>query len=453
MKAFAAGLRCARGIVVITVVTLSVIGVYTTAAAQPPSSASQNSKTYQFINGHWFTGKEFHPEMFYSVGGRLTEAKPKKVDEVIDLTGGFVIPPFGEAHNHNVEGPWNIGKVSQTYLRAGVFYVKNPNNIGYFSDQIRDKINTPTSIDAVFANGGLTASGGWPISLYEHVLRNTRYAPIVGDLPEGWFKGKAYFIIDNEADLQEQWPQISARKSDFIKTYLAYTEDFEKNRDNPDPHTRKGLDPKLLPAIVAKAHAEGLRVTTHVETATDFHYAVTIGVDEIAHLPGFSIQSPDQAYRTHITEEDAKLAAKKGITVVTTTRLSHTWHGSGHVHGSGHGHERETLLPTIEENQRRNLRVLHKHGVKLAIGSDHDETSLPEAMNLHQLGVFDNLTLLKMWMETTPQAIFPARDIGQLKEGYEASFLVLRCNPVKTFACVEQITLRVKQGYIINLPK
>jgi imidazolonepropionase-like amidohydrolase len=173
-------------------------------------------------------------------------------------------------------------------------------------------------------------------------------------------------------------------------------------------------------------------------------------VDEIAHLPGFFMQSPEQAYRAQIAEEDAELASAKGITVVTTTRLSHTWHGGGQAHGSGPAHVDEQLLALVEGYQKRNLRLLHRHGVKLAIGSDHDETSLPEAMNLFRLGVFDNLTLLKMWAETTPQAIFPSRAIGALEEGREASFLVLNCNPINDFSCVEKIQLRVKQGSILD---
>ncbi|WP_447984744.1 hypothetical protein [Nitrospira sp. Nam74] len=99
------------------------------------------------------------------------------------------------------------------------------------------------------------------------------------------------------------------------------------------------------------------------------------------------------------------------------------------------------------EIQIDNLQRLHRYGVKLAIGSDHAYTSLSEAMNLWGLKVFDNLTLLKMWCETTPATIFPHRKIGRLQEGYEASFLVLKENPLENFEHVATITMRVKQGH------
>ena len=36
----------------------------------------------------------------------------------------------------------------------------------------------------------------------------------------------------------------------------------------------------------------------------------------------------------------------------------------------------------------------------------------------------DHLALLRMWCETTVQAIFPQRKAGFLKEGYEVNFIV-----------------------------
>jgi hypothetical protein len=45
----------------------------------------------------------------------------------------------------------------------------------------------------------------------------------------------------------------------------------------------KGLDPVLLPGIVARARRQRLRVSAHISNAADFHMAVEAGVDEIVH--------------------------------------------------------------------------------------------------------------------------------------------------------------------------
>ena len=88
----------------------------------------------------------------------------------------------------------------------------------------------------------------------------------------------------------------------------------------------------------------------------------------------------------------------------------------------------------------------------MAVGTDdNNRTVVEEAENLRRLGVFDTLTLLKMWTTDTPLVIFPGRRVGQLKEGYEASFLALDGNPVEDFASVRKISFRFKQGQTIEV--
>lgn len=402
----------------------------------PGAAAQTQAKTYELINGQWFDGKGFRRRKFYSVNGVLAEKSPGKIDEVVDLQNGFVVPPFSEAHNHNIERDYNLKKQAQAYLKDGVFYVKIPNSLRNYSSQIKDKVNLPQTIDVAFSGGGITASGGHPVKLYEEVLINNAYRGVSKE----WFNNKAFYIVDNETDLEKKWPLITATQPDFIKTYLLYSEEFEKRRDDAAYYGRRGLDPKLLPLIVERAHAEKLRVSTHVETATDFHHAVMAGVDEINHLPGYNIPASQPVSRYEISEEDARLAARKGIFVVTTTVLTKL-------------REKDPArLKLTQDNQIRNLRLLHKHGVRLAVGTDNFSlTSLAEAVNLYELKVFDNLTLLKIWCETSPQTIFPQRKLGLFKKGYEASFLVLRGNPLEDFEQVKSITMRFKQGYPLTL--
>ena len=103
---------------------------------------------------------------------------------------------------------------------------------------------------------------------------------------------------------------------------------------------------------------------------------------------------------------------------------------------------------------KKNLELLKKNRVRIAIGSDsYRQTSLAEAMYLSQLRVFGNAELLRIWCQTTAEAIFPRRKIGRLKEGYEANFLVLDDDPIKDFANTQKIESRVKQGEFMNLVK
>jgi hypothetical protein len=408
--------------------------------SQPVASHEGHAKkepeapSIEFVNGRWFDGEGFREVTFYSVNGLLTRSKPPLIDQRIDLEAGFVVPPYGEAHNHNLSQPHGLEESVRKYLSQGIYYVKIANSVREFTDPIRDRVNRPETVDVAYANGGLTASGGHPVKLYEDILRE-HYG-----VERFWFNNRAYFIIDTPQDLEEKWPMIRARPPDFIKTFLFYSEEFETRREDPRYSGRRGLDPRLLPLIVAKAHGEGLRVAVHIETAADFHHAVNSDVDEIAHLPGYNAPAARPIEAFEISEQDATLAAEKGIVVVTTTALS-----KDRI-------DDPERLRRVQGNQVRNLQLLHRHGVPIAIGSDlFDGTAVDEARNLHELAAFDNLTLLRLWTGSTAKAIFPERKIGALAEGYEASFLVLAGNPIDSFESTSRIRMRFKQGMPLEI--
>jgi imidazolonepropionase-like amidohydrolase len=140
--------------------------------------------------------------------------------------------------------------------------------------------------------------------------------------------------------------------------------------------------------------------------------------------------------------EDAKLAARRGGVVITTCAIVPNFPPLVLPRAD---------LPQVLKTQLANLKVLHEKDVLLAIGSDNvSDSSWREFEYLQGLGVFDNLTLLKMWTETTAKAIFPKRKIGALSEGYEASFLALEGNPLEDLQNVRKIKLRFKQGFLLG---
>ena len=399
----------------------------------PAQTAGHN---YEFANGNWFDGQKFVPRTFYSVAGTLTSKRPVRIDRVFDFSGKYIVPPFGEAHNHNLD--WSsdeqFARINKRYLDAGIFYVKNPNSLLRSKQPTAAHINLPTTVDGILSNGGLTGSGGHPIEIV---------SPQRGFKP-GDGEGGFYYVIDSATDVENKWPAIKAGQPDFIKTYLLYSEEYAKRKDDKAYDGWKGLEPSVLPLIVRRAHASGLRVSTHVETAIDFHNAAVAGVDEINHLPGFRPDRNDFANyanlaRYRISESDAALAAKKHIVVVTTIGEAIDL----------------TFDEKLDERSRLavramlvdNLNVLRKHHVSIAVGSDSfRQTALAEALSLAKLKTLDNLTLLKMWCEATASTIFPQRKIGYLKDGYIANFLVLTANPLTDFANVKTIELRIKQG-------
>jgi hypothetical protein len=398
-------------------------------------STPESAPNTALINGRWFDGHSFELRTLYSVAGKFTSHKPARIDRTIDLAGLWIVPPFADAHNHSVgTGHVELDRIAvRHYLADGVFYVKMQGNIP-ISEEIRKRIplDRPNSLDAKLAQESITATGAHPTELADFFLYPSIYLP--GFSKESHRKAMIG-PVDTLEDLDRKWPAILAQRPDFIKTFLMYSDEYEKRKNDSTYESNRGMDPRVVARIVEKAHAAHLRVSVHVNTSVDFHNALVAGVDEIAHLPlvGTSAIFPD----------DARLAARMGVVVDTTCATVPTlpsW-----------------FLPISERaqvlsNQPANLKLLRDHGVKLAIGTDKpSDTSHREIEYLRRLGVFDDLTLLKMWTETTPQTIFPDRKIGALEDGYEATFLGLEGNPLENWNNTRRIRVRFKQGLVIDL--
>jgi len=409
--------------------------------AQQGSADTHHTRVIELANGRWFTGTGFEPRRMYIVDGVFAARVDRAPDSVIDLAGGFVVPPFGEAHNHNVDAstPAAGRTLVQKYLGEGVFYAQNPANVLRAKNGLAGLINVPTGLDATFSNAVLTAPGGHPMGLFLRNLGRGAMLPTDSNSTEGFL-----WTITDKRDLENKWPRILASHPDFIKALLLYSEEYEKRKSDTAFFNWRGFDPKLLPEIVQRAHAAGLRVMTHVETAADFHNSLVAGVDEIGHLPGFRGNERQQLPTLVpyvISDDDAKLAAQRGTIVITTV--------GGVAPLSPVGPD-SLIRRGVDNIARTNLKTLKRRGVRIAIGSDsYRTTSVPEALYINSLGVFSKAELLRAWTEQTARAIFPRRAIGRLEPGYEASLLVLDGDPTVDFDNVTHIRLRIKQGEII----
>ncbi len=414
-----------------------------TAHAQSPTP----EPVIHFIHGQWFDGAAFVPTDFYVESGVLTP-HPSSLAHLrtVDLHNHFVVPPFGDAHEHNFDSLSNTPAVVAQYLRDGIFYAQGMTDVlaGSVAVSIAGLVNTPGTVDVTYAHGALTAVNGHPKEVYESLVNGFYYPATPAQraivLASHLRESQAYWEIDSPADLEEKWPFILAGRPDLIKVILSDSEHY-----NPDSHLHpvlgKGLDPALVPLIVARAHAAGLKVAAHIDTAHDFHVAVTAGVDELGHLPGYGLNAADDPATVHLTDSDIALCAAQHCRLQATAGIFVD------------DHTAPADLASRRRSQLDNLTRLKAAGIPILIGSDHyGQDSLHEAAYLQSLGLWSPLELLRMWSVTTPQAIFPKRRIGQLEPGFEASFLVLAANPLLDFNATHTILDRWKQGRQLPAP-
>ena len=414
------------------------VGVRAVGQSSPRVTADARHALYELRGGQWLTGNRFEKRTMYMSDGRFVRRPSHAADSVVNLAGGYIVPPFAEGHNHWLE-PRGLQAYVQSYLRDGVFYVKDQANSPYIRTQIDSALNIPRSVDFVSANQGWTGPGGHPLQIVKQFAA-------FGVFPKAWgdssFDRNVVMVVQDSTDIADRWPLFLQGHPAFTKAFLLNSEEFTRRSTDDKFLYRRGINPALIPEIVRRSHAAGLRVSAHIYTAADFRAAVKGGVDDIAHFPGTGIPAePDMPLSAYvITDADARAAAARGVSVTTT------------LYWLGEIEDTVRQARVLREVIRPNLALLRKHGVALRIGSDQFRgTSLQEADVLVRLGLFSPRELIRLWSTETPKAIFPKRRVGELAIGAEASFLALDGNPFVDFASVHHIITRVKQGEVIRL--
>ncbi|MBB4843946.1 hypothetical protein HNP55_002469 [Paucibacter oligotrophus] len=412
---------------------LSLLLATVPAAANPepetPYFKASAALSMELKNAQWFDGKGLQRGTLYVKDGRFTDQRIKKAQRQMDLKGQFLIPPLADAHNHNLQTLWGFARYAPSYLRDGVFYTAQQCGEPKAVAEMRPIAAQAASPEVLFNSACITASEGQPL------------AQLLGDDPKlraEDFIDKAVLVMDTLQDLNQKWPLVGPRKSDSIKLMISRSESPEL-RSEPKQHGRLGLRPELVGAIVKRAHQDGYKVIAQADTAADFALATQSGVDWVARLPGLHFFEGTTAERYRISPEAAAEAAKKKLSVITA------------ISGSKLFPMPAETLAAVRQLQAENLRRLLEAKVPLLLGSDlYNGTALSELRTLDALGLLDRSQLLRLATVDTPRALFPKRKIACFDNGCEASFLLLKSNPLQGLEALERIQLRVKQGRVLS---
>ena len=373
---------------------------------------------YYLKGGSVFDGKGFSKQDWYMVDGLFTKVEPTGSVKELDLAGKFIVPPYGDAHCHHIDGAYLARQLNDKYLSEGTLYVQSMGNHSSLRDEADTVVNKSNSIDVAYANAGFTAEYGHPAYLYESLQLNmdNKLTPQErADYVKSQKRvqvGDSYWLADSPALLEESWPKYLASDPDIVKVFLVDTINRPQNLKGM-PGT-VGLDTNMLPLVVKKGHEAGLKVYAHVDTAYDFLLAMRAGVDGTAHMPGYGMNK-EEAERFAIDGKTARLAAKRFIqpTISLATYYS----------------EKDRFL-AVQQLQKKNVAALRAAGASFVVGSDNfSKTQIEEALSWNAVG-FSNTDIFRSLFETTPQSIFPYRKIGRIVEGYEGSFVVLDANPM-----------------------
>ncbi len=414
---------------------------------------SNKIQVTKYSNGYVFNGVDFKKVSFVVTHGELDFSTSAKFDTEVDLTGKYVIPAFGDAHTHNFDDIAKFDSIYKAYINEGTFYVQVLTN--HYSNflKIKDSLNSAGKIDAKFAHGGITGTGGHPHSLYETQALNYSWRAMLDPdkkveiLSSTIKKDDAYYLVDSVSDIDENWSKIMSNKPDFLKLYLSNIADRNKKIENKNIGSY-GLSEEVLAEIASKAKKDNIRIIAHVETVSDFETALNHNIKYFAHMPGYGGGIGDQDLKAlEIPDSILSLAARKGVVITPTVSFAkyyaNKWDGSKMSLDT-------ILLQKKNEFLKKQLIRFREANIVIALGADQGYSTLREEINdIKQIDAFSNLELLNI-LTQTPKIIFPNRKIGELTNGYEATFLVLSGNPLNNMKSIENIEMRVKNGITLK---
>ena len=394
----------------------------------------------KFEGANIYQSNQFIKKDFYIVDGNFTFVKPEIIDSIINLKGKYIIPPFGDAHTHNLDREWQMSFLPKKYIDEGTIYVLNLTSKLDAVKKLRPHFQKKNTIDVAYSNQGLTSTLGHPFMAYEPFAMGLAY--------KDWKKNtdsirksridenNSYIFIDSKKDLNKKLPSFFQEKPDVVKIFLLDSRNYRELYKN-DTLGDGGLDVEIAKKIIRKAHKRDLKVYAHIETAFDFEQGIKAGVDYFAHMPGYGWSGyPSEKSKYYVTDKVLTSAIKNKIGIIPTLQQA--------VYNSKDSVQKVEFIKDF-------LSRFKNKGGKILIGSDFfGKTLNVEIEYLINLGIFTPKEILHMLCYDTPKTIFPKRKIGEIKEGCEGSFLVLEENPLENINVITLPKQTIKQGFFMN---
>lgn len=398
------------------------------------SSILLTAQNFAFTKANWYDGVGFVPATWYSVNGTLTQKAPATIDSTFDLSGQWVVPPLADAYCSSISENPSAEQQMKFYLNEGIFYLQVLGN----TQAGRKNIDSLLQANAIhpdfrFANGAFTCTLGYPFLNYEGPAQGVRnpqmFTQQYSEIREGRkMLGDAYWFADSKDAVNKIWKSVLDQKPDVLSIYLL-------DANNSGGKESKGLTPDVAKALVKKARRSKLPVYAHVETADDVRLGLKLGVQGFANLPGYNWDGNGDGAKYALNDDDLKKLAKKKTAVIPLFSYAQT----------------HAIRPEATADQANLLKRMLNAGVNVVIGSDDSQRTIRSEVNYwFQFGNLNYAQILNVLCVNTPQTIFPDRKIGRFDEGYEASFLVLRDNPLDNLLKLRAINMMVKQGKLLQ---
>lgn len=394
---------------------LVLVGLLWQAAPEPAATAPARPEPTRFVirDVRLFDGERFIDRATVRVKDGLIEAVGAELEapagwEVVEGAGRTLLPGLIDAHVHT----W--GEARRDALRFGV-----TTQIDMFSDHRqlaaakveRADLRRHDQADLWSAGTLATAAGG----------HGTQFGLVVPTLA-------------TPADAPDWVAARAAEGSDFIKIVR---EDLHVYSDTQSLPT---LDAPTAAAVIAAAHAAGLRAVVHASAQATARESLRDGADGLVHM--FQDQPADADF--------VALAKQRGAFVVPTLTVIAGFSGERSALADDprlrawlSASQRETLAARMHEGAGdpamlakavESVRRLHAAGVTLLAGTDAPNPNTAHGVSLHE----EILRLSEAGLGTeaalaaatsAPARAFGLDDRGRIAPGLRADLLLVEGDP------------------------
>jgi len=389
------------------------------------------------------------PSTLYIADGKITEVASltkqiKIADKIIDANNQYALSGLIDLHVH-------LGASGSNYSAFQYLPVES-----HFNSNLYLGV---TSIVDLFSMDA-TINEGKSLERSQ-ISPNFFYAGALFTNPGGHgtqFGGGA-LEVTNDTAIASLWQQHIAKNPSVTKAVI---ENFGG--------TGSSLTDSQLQEIGKRSKAAGLPYFVHVSTLSDGKRAIKAGATALAH--GINSEPVDDEFialmKTHQVAYIPTLAVyhnqndeKESALLSNQTQLLKTVHKKLQhclFEKVSNPSKWKSDVWLKRQHAYRNINILHKAGITIGTGSDAGNPYTLHGSALHneiQALVKSGLSPAEVLNSATlngAKIINKQLELGQIKTGYQASFILLNENPLNDIAALTNISAIYKSGLKVNRP-
>jgi imidazolonepropionase-like amidohydrolase/ABC-type multidrug transport system permease subunit len=383
--------------------------------------------------------------------------------DVVDETGKTLMPGLIDMHVH-IGAPGGVFKDAQeyanpraparrlaAYLYSGITAVRSTGDLLNAALELRGSMAAGKDEGAQFFSCGplFTAKGG-------------HGEEIIGNFPEMMRKSAAEQFLREPKTPAQARSQVDALKSAGVDCIKAVLE-----AGSPRWKAFNRLDPEIYKAVIAEAANQGLPTATHTGSAADVKLATEAGSSSVEHGSAVDL-IPDEtfaamkarniAYDPTLSVFEAQVEMKRGgpthllnrplVQQVGPTELLTNTQAQLAKSAAQADPGAQAFLDRLDQNLLR----AYQSGVTLITGSDAGNMLVihgPTVQHELELWVKAKIpasTALQAATYNAAKVLHADKQFGLIREGMDATFLILDGDPVQDITATEHINAVYLRG-------